>query len=220
MNFLQKFDVKTSTILKIAGLAIVLLIVITLAFRLVGSSFNAVTRSDVGQAPAYYYDGSGKDFDSAGLSTESLSMRNIAPRTPDSPAGDDAEDYEVTDYYTTIETRTLDTTCAAITDLKGRDYVIFENANEYESGCTYRFKVKNEHVEEILGFFFSFRIEISFDFIQSFFGDREIFFQFFGGDKILHKDLLRHPRPFHRNRKNPFLKFNHGNLNGIETNFL
>ena len=34
--------------------------------------------------------------------------------------------------------------------LKARDYVIFENANEYDTGCNYTFKVRNENKDEIL----------------------------------------------------------------------
>lgn len=131
-------------------MALVLLILLALMFRVVGSSFTALNRGGVPQE-AYYGTG-GVDFDRA-ISKESLSARNgiVPPPLPESPAGDDAEAFEVTDYYATVQTRKLDETCSAVSDLKEFDYVIFENSNEYDQGCSYSFKVKNDHVEEILG---------------------------------------------------------------------
>jgi len=148
MEFLKQFDVKTSTIFKVAGLALVLLILLALMFRVVGSSFTALNRGAMPQE--VYYGTGGTDFDSAYGTKESLSVRNIVPPQPESPAGDDAEAFEVTDYYATIQTRKLDETCSAIATLKAFDYVIFENSNEYDQGCSYSFKVKNEQVDEIL----------------------------------------------------------------------
>ena len=148
MDFLKQFDVKTSTIFKVAGLALVLLILLALMFRVVGSSFTALNRGDAPQE-AYYGKG-GVDFDSAYATEESLSSRNIVPPKPSVPAGDDAEAFEVTDYYSTIQTHKLDDTCSSVSGLKGFDYVIFESSNEYDQGCSYSFKVKNDHVDEIL----------------------------------------------------------------------
>jgi len=86
-----------------------------------------------------------------------LSVRNItAPSTSIPPVnngniiGDDAEEFEVTEYNTTVETRYLDETCKKIADLKSREDVIFENASEYEKNCNYSFKVKRDSVKEIL----------------------------------------------------------------------
>jgi len=117
-------------------------------FRVVGSSFSSLNQGFMPQ-DAYYGTG-GVAYDSVS-SKESLSVRNIVPPQPGSPAGDTAEAYEVTDYYGSIQTRKLDETCAKISDLKAFDYVIFENSNEYDRGCSYSFKVKNSHVDEILG---------------------------------------------------------------------
>ncbi|MDP3995272.1 MAG: hypothetical protein Q8P78_01500 [bacterium] len=151
MEFLKQFDVKTSTIFKMAGLALVLLILLALMFRVVGSSFTALNRGTNQVAPgmAYYGEG-GMDFDSAYSTKEALSSRNIVPPIPESPTGDDAEAYEVTDYYATIETRKLDESCGRITALKSLEYVIFESSNEYDQGCSYSFKVKNDNVEQVL----------------------------------------------------------------------
>ena len=64
--------------------------------------------------------------------------------------GDDAEEFEVTEYTARIETRNKERDCAIISALKSRTYVIFENANEYENGCDYVFKVEVDRTEEIL----------------------------------------------------------------------
>ncbi len=82
-----------------------------------------------------------------------MAITNINPSVPPNPgsgAGGNAEDYEVTDYNATIETRKLDETCAAFTELKAKDYVVFENSNKYDTGCSYSFKVEHAHVQEVL----------------------------------------------------------------------
>ncbi|MBI2637157.1 MAG: hypothetical protein HYW81_03110, partial [Parcubacteria group bacterium] len=137
-----------STIFKVAGLALVLLILLALMFRVVGSSFTALNRG-VAPQEAYYGKG-GIDYDSAATKEQSL-LSPILPPQPGAPSGDDAEAYEVTDYYATVQTRKLDETCSAVSNLKAFEYVIFENSNEYDQGCSYSFKVKNDHVDEILG---------------------------------------------------------------------
>lgn len=147
MEFLKHLDVKTSTIFKVAGLGLGLLILLALLFRVIGSSFTAVARPSVQSAPGY----AGMAYDSDGLAAkDSLSVRNIVPPQPGSPAGESAEEFEVTDYNAAIETRKLAETCGLISALKSKDYIIFENANEYDKGCAYAFKVKNENVAEVL----------------------------------------------------------------------
>jgi len=165
MDFLKKLNLKTSTVLKIAGLALVAIIVVSVGFRLVGSSFDStvskrLVNNVVSQsAPAYdavkgfgemvNYDEGG----SAGLSVRNVAgTPNIMPIVPGSgTTGDNAEALEVTDYNATIETRHLDQTCGVITNLKAREDVVFENANRYDQGCNYVFKVKSDKVNEILG---------------------------------------------------------------------
>jgi len=86
-----------------------------------------------------------------------LSLRNvIAPEPSTAPMdgaitiGDDAEDFEVTEYGVNIETHQLSDDCSKIANLKSREDVIFEKASEYEKNCNYSFKVKHDRVEEIL----------------------------------------------------------------------
>jgi len=153
MDFLKQFDVKTSTVFKVAGLVLVLVIVLALLFRIAGSSFSSLSRSE--SAKTMYPQTASYGLGDAGYGgmayDQTLSSRNIAPPKPGVPAGDDAEEYEVTDYYASIETRNHDASCDAIANLKSFDYVIFESSGKSDQTCSYSFKVANEHVEEVLG---------------------------------------------------------------------
>jgi hypothetical protein len=130
--------------------------VVAVAFRLIGSSFNSVFKEEGGiqlgfissapsASPGYDYAGEEKYYDSS-YSTASLSARNVGT------TGEEAEEFEVTEYTASIETRNLDKSCSAVSALKAYDYVIFENASEYDRGCNYVFKVKKDKTEEILAF--------------------------------------------------------------------
>ncbi len=84
----------------------------------------------------------------------SLSTRNVAltsPGIPQVPAsGEGLDEYEVTDYSASIETRKREETCDAFAELKAKDYVEFESSNSYDSGCSFTFKVQEARVAEIL----------------------------------------------------------------------
>ncbi|HUT22306.1 MAG TPA: hypothetical protein VMX18_02765 [Candidatus Bipolaricaulota bacterium] len=157
MDFLKKHDLTVSKIFKIAGLAILGIVVVAIGFRLVGSSFNSVfEKNEIGygvspqSAPAQDYAADSEtDMKYAGVGSVGLSMRNVAP-TPGYTTGNDAEEFEVTEYYATVETRELDETCATIATLKARPDVVFESAGEYDRGCNYVFKVEKDKVNEIL----------------------------------------------------------------------
>jgi chromosome segregation ATPase len=69
---------------------------------------------------------------------------------PIGTVGIDAEEYEVTDYYASIETGNVEKTCGEVKALKERKEVVFENANEHDHGCSYTFKVENGTVAEVL----------------------------------------------------------------------
>lgn len=172
MQFPNNLNLKPANILKVAGLALVVIIVITLAIRLIGSSFGSSTSnssilglSDMVAAPqgmptfdSRFDADSMEEMDynksgsSVGLSSLNVVMPepSIPPMNNTATLGDDAEDFEVTEYNANIETRNLEDTCIKITDLKLREDVIFESANEYERSCNYNFKVRNDSVEEIL----------------------------------------------------------------------
>lgn len=165
MDFLKKLDLKPLQILKIGGVIVVALLVLSFAFQLIGSSFGTLSRQlGVSQmmgvtAPSMGY-GGGSAYDggydyavSESAMMPQLSARNVAgslpPYTP-SPSGDTAEEYEVTQYSARIETRHLQDTCDTVLALKAREDVIFEQANTYERGCSFTFKVKHDSVEEVL----------------------------------------------------------------------
>lgn len=153
MEFLDKINnIKGATILKLIGLVIMVMIVGGFLIQLLGAGlfFNIADRGSKmmndsvasigGSSPQIAYEAADME----------LSTRNVIPE-PGHTTGDTAEDFEVTEYYANIETRNLQSTCAAVAQLKAKEYVIFENANEYDRGCSYTFKVGNANKEEILG---------------------------------------------------------------------
>src|SRR3990167_7256122 len=159
MDFLNKYNLKFSTVLKAAGIILVFIILVFLAFKLVGSTFSTVfnkNRVSSSQSPSlgmeYYDSGLAEKGLSAGGVASDLSVRNMmpVPRAPGGTTGADAEAYEVTDYSSSIEAGDLKKTCAAVSDLKALTYVIFENASQTEKYCNYSFKVAKEHRDEIL----------------------------------------------------------------------
>ncbi|MFH1947533.1 MAG: hypothetical protein ABIJ23_05265 [Candidatus Magasanikbacteria bacterium] len=159
MNFLHKDNLKLPVILKIGGLTILGIIIVAFAITLLSSSFKSImgTGKSVNESyslgqPAYDM----AKMESAG-SAMGLSVRNVVsspspilPPNTDVTSGDDAEEFEVTEYNASIETRQLNQTCTKVAELKTKDYVIFENSSEYDHGCDYVFKVKKDNVEEIL----------------------------------------------------------------------
>ena len=172
MQFLRKYDITGEKLLKFIGVLIGAIIVIALISSLFklsyyGSGPSFVKRGGFGiPAPmiempyggSVAYDAS----ESAGLyqkgmpgAVPELSLRNVSrsilPPAPAPVPGADAEEFEVTDYNATIESRTVKETCDAVQALKAREYVIFENANEGDSNCYYTFKVEHAKVREILG---------------------------------------------------------------------
>lgn len=102
-------------------------------------------------APGYY-----GEADMATLSSRNvMAISNINPSMPPYPSyggttGADAEEFEVTEYSASIETRNREETCNAFTELKAKTYVIFENSNAYDRGCSFSFKVEQESVPEVL----------------------------------------------------------------------
>ena len=106
-------------------------------------------------APGIAFNGYG-DTGAVTLSTRNVmaikDSSAIAPMPPEmgQTVGDDAEEYEVTDYSATIESHDSARTCDQFMDLKAKDYVVFENSNAYDEGCSFTFKVERTHVQEVL----------------------------------------------------------------------
>lgn len=160
----------------VIGVAAVLLL--SFAFQLIGTSFRSLSGPIGGTmgmiVPGYGLPGQGggvsydmavsSDYYDGGYGTKAgyavsesasmpqLSSRNVAiyPMPPQGTTGNDAEEFEVTQYNATIETRNLDETCGSVQALKSRTDVIFENANTYDDGCSFTFKVEKKSVEEVL----------------------------------------------------------------------
>lgn len=167
MQFPDNLNLKPMNVLKIAGLILVAIILLTLFFRLVGSSFNSITdrTSTSGlmqkSMPAYYdaseaygeaegmeYDG--KTGDVSNLSVRNVISQTVPPINGNAAVGDNTEEFEVTEYNARIETRNLKNDCNKILELKIRNDVIFENANGSEKSCNYYFKVKRNSADEVL----------------------------------------------------------------------
>jgi hypothetical protein len=154
MDFLNKLDLKPSLIAKAAGIALAAIVIVAFAIMMINSSIGGlgVSKYDAG---VNYGGGAAyqKMSESAAYDSYELSARNVdsmtSSQTP-SPSGNTAEDYEITEYSAEIETRDLEKSCREIISLKPRDYVIFEDANEYDKGCSYVFKVASGQAEEIL----------------------------------------------------------------------
>ncbi len=164
MEIFEKMNFKVKPVLKISGLVILGLVIGYIIFVLLGSlfgTFSGKSHSNYGYsgsvavnsksvlAPMMAGSGSGGSL--------GLSQRNAASSMGESysmdstvSTGNQAENFEVTQYNATIETRQFDKACAAIGGLKSREDVIFENASEYADGCNYTFKVNKDKTNEIL----------------------------------------------------------------------
>lgn len=122
MDFINNPNFKLSNVLKVGGIAIVVIIIISFVVNLLGTSVSSLvyndkqTSSSRSIAPTadygYGYDEVYEESLSAGKVAQDLSIRNVAsePYSPYS-AGNDAEAFEVTDYSATIEARNLESTC-------------------------------------------------------------------------------------------------------------
>lgn len=156
MKFLKDFDFTAKNIFKILGGVLLAVIIIFIVIRILSVAVTPVFRS----APSMVYNESAYDMGYAGanyyekgvVSDMDLSMRNIGIPSPTTPTtGDDAEDFEVTNYNISFQTNSKEKICGQIVSLKSFDYVIFENSNEHERGCDYTFKVKKDNKDQVLG---------------------------------------------------------------------
>jgi hypothetical protein len=158
MKFFKNFDWSVKSIAKVIGIVLLGAVALAIAVALISFAFRTVFRIS---QPTYLEKGVGGfgmpsmdmaeplyfDEEVAGMVRSNLA---IAPAPPGFSTGVDAEDYEVTTYSGTIETRKLDETCDTIADLKVKDYVIFEDSNKNDDSCYYRFKVENDNAAEIV----------------------------------------------------------------------
>jgi hypothetical protein len=156
-NIIDK--IKRSQTAKIAGVLIGGIIVLSFISNFLDLSFpQFFDRMERSTSNDGLYDSlKGYDMEygvGSSASTPELSLRNtegmVPPIEEPTVPGNDAEDYEVTEYQASIETRHLDKVCETIRALKAKGYIIFEYATEYDRGCNYTFKVEREHAAEVL----------------------------------------------------------------------
>jgi hypothetical protein len=167
IEFFKNFTPTPTNILKVIGLVVGALFVLAIGFSVLSSVFAGFPSPlnidmdgvSVAGAPAYYKEEMAYDSSYSGGyggGEMQLSARNVSPTypypQPGGTTGDTAEEFEVTEYSASIESRNKSNECGAIADLKAKEYVIFESANESDKNCTFTFKVKHDNVEEILAF--------------------------------------------------------------------
>lgn len=154
MEWLKKLNIQPGQIAKILGGVVVVIVILALIATMLdlrgGYTRTTKMTSDSVGAPGMLGMMDGVAFGGAMQESASLSVRNVVGDDSDYAIGSDAENFEVTQYRATIETRMLDHDCTIVRDLKAREDVIFENSNEYDHGCSYTFKIARDSVDEIL----------------------------------------------------------------------
>lgn len=167
MDFLKKYKLEGAKLYKVIGLLILGLVLAVFALSMLASTFGGVLRGlpHMTSISEPSYDAAmppfaGKGGGVAGYASSNsyagdraeLSIRNIDPIAPGygQTTGSTAEQYEVSDYSASIETRNRDEACAHIASLKELEYVVFENASDSKKACSFTFKVERAHLAEIL----------------------------------------------------------------------
>lgn len=151
----KKINLKWQKALKITGIVLGAIIVLAIIVNLIiaplfsgfGGSFSSNLRESM-MGGSYATGISPQASSYKSTSDISLSTRNIA--SEEVMDGVDYGNYEVTQYSATIETGKLKEDCNVVADLKGRDYVVFENSNIAERYCSFSFKVDKDKSEEVL----------------------------------------------------------------------
>lgn len=148
-------------LIKIAGAIIVVLVVLSLASNLIGNTMRSLGLGDGIRLTApsmmmggnYAYDSDMAIEEGARVKMGVANQAMPSPMPPSEPGystGDDAEDYEVTEYNASIRTTDKAPVCTEFAAMKAFKHVIFEKANEHESGCSYTFKTDHTHAKDIL----------------------------------------------------------------------
>lgn len=172
-TYLQGLEWSPLTVIKLVGIVIGALFVAAIVLSVLGTISpgmqSGLTLQPKGimyddgsygyEEPAYEYDYAVSDgYAGAGIaSAPSVSARNVAAIYPPQPypggtIGDEAEAYEAMQYSVSVKTGNTERDCAAIGDLKAKDYVIFESANTHERGCSFTFKVAKSNTAEVVAF--------------------------------------------------------------------
>lgn len=151
MNYLEKYNLNLAKIAKIFGLVLLGIVIVLLFFSLVNSLIRSFTANNqYYQSTDEYSVSPMRSVQMKNAEQATLSSRNLISYDEDFTPGSDLENFEVTEYVASIDTRKLDDSCERISALKERDYVIFENSDKGDNSCYYKFKVKKDNVPEIL----------------------------------------------------------------------
>lgn len=154
MKILNKYKFTMQNVLKGFGIIFLVLVLLSFAMSFVFSpllkNINSFTRSSLVNSPSY----GGMMESSVAPKMATLSARNVMMSDDgikhDYATGNDAENFEVTEYYAYIESSDIKNDCKIISNLKPLDYVIFENANQDENSCNFTFKAEKDWEKEIL----------------------------------------------------------------------
>jgi len=147
MKFLKNFDWSVRSIAKVVGVVILGIFAFSVVIALISFSFRTIFHNSGSYMGSYDNDYPMTDMAYSEKSVSRLSMPSI-PK-PGFSGGNDAESYEVKTYSAQINTRKLKKTCKVISDLKSREDVIFEDSNENDMSCSYRFKVKKDSASDV-----------------------------------------------------------------------
>ena len=159
-NPFKNFDWSLKSVAKAGGVVLAGVVGLTLVAMLVSFAIQTVAspfRSD-GYSDMMAFD-EAVDFDylydakgGATMQASRAFTNNILPIP--GPSGGfvdvDAEDYEVQTYTASFRVGNKEKICQEVFILKADKDIVFENANDYERGCNYSFKVVKERTDEIL----------------------------------------------------------------------
>lgn len=158
MSIFKDFDWSFKSIAKIIGMVILAIIALVLVIALISFSFRTVFQSTRYDERPYYEKSIGLDYTRESVPQLSSSI-SLPPIPEPGGTGSDAEEFEVKTYSATIKSNKLKQTCKVISDLKSFDYVIFEDADQNDDNCYFRFKVEKGHTNEILAIIESLKPE-------------------------------------------------------------
>lgn len=174
INYLKTIEWTAMNMAKAVLIGLAALVVATFALKIISATFQPLVHrfgadpdmmvapmmGGAGYGGSVAYDmaaseesayGYGKYDDMAQLSMRNVaSTRAMPPTMPGSPVGNTAEDFEVTSYNASIETADKAGACGVVAELKKHKYVIFESANDHDTGCDYSFKVERDRVSGVL----------------------------------------------------------------------
>lgn len=155
MEFIKKLDLTPMQFVKLIGLLVIALMALSFLTNTVSNGGGLQTafmnaKNSVSGVNSFYAESD--SYGAPELSTRNVMMDGdmMMPPVPAYTPGNDAEAFEVKEYSATIETGNLTEDCDAVRALMNREDVIFENANEYQHGCSYTFKVEKDSVEAVL----------------------------------------------------------------------